>query len=77
MLSYQPYITQIAFPGASPIWTVMPKGRTLLFVSYINGNWDVELQNCWLSGYNQNTTINQVFLNSSRTVMFRTSIRLT
>ncbi len=61
LFSYQPYITQIAFAGASPLWTAMPKSRNTLFVGYKLGNWSVNLQDRWLGGYNQNTTTGQFF----------------
>ena len=62
LYSYQPYITNIAFKAAPPIWTAMPKSRDTAFVAWSLGNWGVNLQDRWLGGYDQNTTPGQVFL---------------
>ncbi len=61
MFSYQPFITNVAFP-ATPVWTAMPKGRDTLFVGYKHGSWSLNLQNRWLSGWNQDTAPGQYFL---------------
>lgn len=62
LYSYQPGISNIAFAGAAPVWTAMPKSRDTAFISWNLGNWGVTLQDRWLGGYNQNTTTNQFFL---------------
>jgi hypothetical protein len=62
LFSNQPYITNVAFNGAAPVWTAMPKSRDTAFINYSLGNWTVAVQDRWLSGYNQNTAPGQVFL---------------
>jgi outer membrane receptor protein involved in Fe transport len=51
LLSIQPYITTVGFPGASATYNVMPKGRMTTFFSYTLGDWRLNLQNTWLSGF--------------------------
>ena len=68
LYSYQPYITNIAFPAtatsaaAQPVWTPEPKSRDTAFIHWGLGNWGVDIQDRWLGGYDQNTTFNQFFL---------------
>ncbi|HWY60790.1 MAG TPA: TonB-dependent receptor [Rhizomicrobium sp.] len=68
LFSNQPYISNVAFQAvgavaaAQPVWTAMPKSRDTLFVGWSLGNWGVNIQDRWLSGYDQNTAPGQVFL---------------
>jgi hypothetical protein len=62
LYSYQPYISNVAFAGAAPIWTAMPKSRDTAFIAWSLGNWSVNVQDRWMGGYDQNTTPGQVFL---------------
>ncbi len=61
LYSYQPYVTNVSFPGAPPVWTAMPKSRNVAFLGYAVGSWSVNVQDRWLGGYNQNTTPGQFF----------------
>jgi outer membrane receptor protein involved in Fe transport len=65
LLSLQPYINTLALPNAPATFTPMPKGRMTTFLSYNIGNWGINLQNTWLSGYAQAnspvTATNQVY----------------
>lgn len=61
LLSIQPYIDTISIPGTAPAFTVMPKGRMTTFLSYNVGNWGINLQNTWLSGFSKLSAAGQVY----------------
>lgn len=61
LLTIQPYINTIGFPGAPTSWTPMPNGRMTTFLSYTLGDWGLNLQNNWLSGFDKRTAAGQVY----------------
>jgi outer membrane receptor protein involved in Fe transport len=61
LTSYQPHITTLGYPGASPTFTAMPKTRNTSFVSYKIGDWGLDMQDTWYSGFSQLTTAGQVY----------------
>jgi iron complex outermembrane receptor protein len=50
LVTYQPVNQTQGFPGAAYTWTVQPKTRMTTFLAYSVGDWDLDLQNQWLSG---------------------------
>jgi len=61
MLAIQPYINTIGFPGAPVSYTPMPKGRMTTSLSYNIGDWGVNVQNNWLSGFSKLTAAGQFY----------------
>ena len=61
LLSIQPYISTIGFQNAPASYTLMPKGRMTTLVSYNIGDWGINLQNTWLSGFSKISTAGQVY----------------
>lgn len=61
LMSLQPYITTTGFPGATPSFSVMPKGRMTSFLTYDMGDWKLNLQNTWLSGFSKASAPGQVY----------------
>ena len=61
LLSIQPYISTIGFQNAPASYAVMPKGRMTTFLSYNVGDWGINLQNTWLSGFSKISTAGQVY----------------
>jgi iron complex outermembrane receptor protein len=60
--SIQPYISSVNFPGAAATLTPMPKGRITAFIGYQIGNWGINLQDTWESGYSKDTLAGQVYV---------------
>ncbi len=61
MLALQPYINTVGFPGAPTSYTPMPKGRMTTQLSYQIGNWGINVQNNWLSGFSKLTAAGQYY----------------
>lgn len=61
MLTIQPYINTVGFPGAPAAWTPMPKGRMTTSLAYTRGDWSINLQNNWLSGFDKRTAAGQIY----------------
>jgi outer membrane receptor protein involved in Fe transport len=58
LVSYQPVNETINLPGSFPTWAQEPKVRQTTFLSYDKKDWDVSLQNQWLSSLNLATSDN-------------------
>ena len=54
MLNIAPVINSMQFPGASVTRATIPKGRFSLFADYTLGNWSVNGQMQWFSGFDKN-----------------------
>ncbi|MDB5741427.1 MAG: tonB dependent receptor family protein [Alphaproteobacteria bacterium] len=61
MLTIQPYINTVGFPGAPTAWTPMPDGRATTSLSYSLGDWGINLQNNWLCGFDKRTANGQIY----------------
>jgi hypothetical protein len=61
MLTIQPYINSVGFPGAPTSFTPMPKGRMTTSLNYSIGDWGINLQNNWLSGFDKHTANGQFY----------------
>jgi len=61
MLTIQPYINTVGFPGAPTSWTPMPNGRMTTSLNYSIGDWGVNVQNNWLSGFDKRTANGQIY----------------
>lgn len=62
LLSLQPYIDTLTYPGGATTWTSMPKARFTGFVNYMLGSWTLSLQDSWESSYNRQTLPSQVYV---------------
>src|SRR5581483_5207965 len=71
LLNYQPLNETINLPGSFPTWAVEPKVRQSTFLSYDNGDWNVSLQNEWLSSVKLATSSNALNGNSQNYVQPR------
>ena len=49
LMNYQPRNETVNLPGTAPIWAREPKLRQSTFLSYSRADWNVSLQNQWLS----------------------------
>jgi iron complex outermembrane receptor protein len=70
LYSWQPYIKTTNLPGEQPTYfpsyavpSPMPRGRSTTFLQYAVGNWALNLQNNWLSGFSQAAQASEVFAN--------------
>jgi len=51
LMTYQPVLETQNLPGTPYSWTTQPKTRMTSFLSYTVGDWGLDLQNQWLSGW--------------------------
>jgi outer membrane receptor protein involved in Fe transport len=63
LTSYQPFITTGNYPGAEDTFQAMPKLRNTGLLSYKLGDWGVNLQDTWFSGFAPQTAAGQVYVN--------------
>ena len=61
LLSIQPYVRQIAFPGAVPAITPQPHYRITGFANYSLGDFSLSLQDRWLSSWDQAQFPGQIY----------------
>jgi iron complex outermembrane receptor protein len=61
LVSHQPYIKTLNYPGSPVNLTVMPKTRVSAFLGYTIGSWQLNLQDTWFSHYSRKTLATQVF----------------
>jgi iron complex outermembrane receptor protein len=61
LLSLQPYINTLTYPGGATTMTSMPKSRFTSFLTYNIGSWGINLQDSWESSYNRQTLPTQVY----------------
>ena len=62
LTTYQPVLETQNLPGTPYSWTTQPKTRMTTFISYTVGDWDLDIQNQWLSGWKKaNGLIGQVY----------------
>jgi outer membrane receptor protein involved in Fe transport len=54
MLNVAPVNNSMQFPGASVTRAIIPRGRFSLFADYTLGNWNVNTQLQWFSGFDKN-----------------------
>ena len=63
LTTYQPVLETQNLPGTPYSWTSQPKVRMTSFINYSVGDWDLNIQNQWLSGVKKATGfVNQVYL---------------
>jgi iron complex outermembrane receptor protein len=62
LMSLQPYIHTLTFPGSATTWTSMPKARFTGFLGYNIGAWGINLQDTWESSYNRQTLPSQIYI---------------
>jgi iron complex outermembrane receptor protein len=60
-LSYQPENETTNLPGTVPTRAIAPEVRQSTYLSYNQGNWDVSLQNQWLSSVKLAATDSQIY----------------
>jgi iron complex outermembrane recepter protein len=62
LTTYQPVLETQNLPGTPYAWTSQPKVRMTSFINYTVGDWELDLQNQWLSGVKRATgLVNQVY----------------
>jgi len=62
LMTYQPVLETQNLPGTPYSWTAQPKTRMTSFISYQVGDWGLDIQNQWLSGWKKATgLLNQVY----------------
>jgi iron complex outermembrane receptor protein len=65
LVTYQPVLETQSLPGTTFNWTAQPKTRMTTFLNYSIGDWGLDVQNQWLSGWKKATGIplltNQVY----------------
>jgi iron complex outermembrane receptor protein len=61
LLSYQPENETTNLPGTVPTRAIAPEVRQSTYLSYNQGNWDVSLQNQWLSSVKLAATDSQIY----------------
>jgi len=62
LATYQPVLETQNLPGTPYSWTPQPKTRMTTFINWSVGDWDLNIQNQWLSGWKKaNGLVNQVY----------------
>jgi len=62
LMTYQPVLETQNLPGTAFVWTPQPKTRSTTFISWTIGDWGLDIQNQWLSGWKKaNGYVGQVF----------------
>jgi hypothetical protein len=62
LMTYQPVLETQNLPGTPYSWTPQPKTRMTSFINYSVGDWGLDIQNQWLSGWKKaNGLVNQVY----------------
>jgi outer membrane receptor protein involved in Fe transport len=61
LLSYQPVLQSVAFPGAAVVKTIGPKTRATMFLTYTLNDWTIGLQDRWMSSFGKASQIGQVY----------------
>lgn len=61
LLSYQPVLQSVAFPGAATVKTVGPKTRATAFLTYTLKDWTIGVQDSWMSSFGSASQATQVF----------------
>src|SRR5512147_2097018 len=64
LVNYQPLNECVNLPGSFPTWAREPKLRQSTFLAYDKGDWNVSLQNQWLSRVKLATSDNALNGNS-------------
>lgn len=60
LVTYQPVLETQNLPGTAYNWTTQPKTRMTTFIGYSVGDWNIDLQNQWVSGMKKaNGPVNQ------------------
>jgi iron complex outermembrane receptor protein len=62
LLSLQPYISTVNYPGAPEMLTSMPKGRLTGFLNYQIGSWGISLQDTYFDSFSKVTQPGQVYV---------------
>jgi len=62
LVTYQPVFETQNLPATPFNWTSMPKTRMTTFLDYSLGDWNIDVQNNWLSGRNRATTAGQIYV---------------
>jgi outer membrane receptor protein involved in Fe transport len=63
LMTYQPVLMNQNLPGTPFVWTPQPKTRMSTFINYTVGDWSLDVQNQWLSGWKKaNGYVNQNYL---------------
>ena len=63
LMTYQPVLETVNLPGTPDVWTTQPKTRMTSFINWSVGDWDLNIENEWLSGWKKaNGYINQNYL---------------
>jgi hypothetical protein len=55
LVTYQPVLETQTLPGTAFAWTAQPKTRMTSFLNYSVGDWGLDIQNQWLSGWKKAT----------------------
>jgi hypothetical protein len=62
LITYQPVLETQNLPGTAYTWTTQPKTRMTTFIGYSVGDWNVDVQNQWVSGMKKASGfVNQVY----------------
>jgi outer membrane receptor protein involved in Fe transport len=61
LASYQPVNESIQYTGAPLVFNAYPSGKFNLFARYVVGNWSLNLQDRWISGFGRATQFGQVY----------------
>jgi hypothetical protein len=62
LTTYQPVLETQNLPGTAFVWTPQPKTRSTSFINWEVGDWGLDIQNQWLSGWKKaNGYVNQVY----------------
>ena len=70
LFSNQPVNETQALPGQPFTFTAQPKARSTTFLSYTVGDWSLNLQDQWISGYKLQTTAAPQYYNLARVKAF-------
>jgi hypothetical protein len=54
LVTYEPVFQTQNLPGTPYSWATLPKTRMTSFINYTVGDWSLDIQNQWLSGWKKN-----------------------
>ena len=61
LLGLQPVNESQSFTGAPYTWTAQPKARSSSFLNYSVGNWKINLQDTWTSGWKKSSNSTTIY----------------
>jgi|KBSMisStaDraftv2_1062788.scaffolds.fasta_scaffold06954_2 outer membrane receptor protein involved in Fe transport len=57
LMTYEPVFETQNLPGTPYSWATLPKTRMTSFINYTVGDWSLDIQNQWLSGWKKNNAV--------------------